>query len=147
VEPIAGLQRLSNIALEIYEQGSLHYFMSTAKAALIEHINKRHLRGLPSRGRTQHATQRLKRIREMASELIEEAATLEHEAELADANATVSMLGTKGEIDFFAEVQKFEVKLIKRALDLADGNQARAAKMLGLGTTTLNYKIKAYALL
>jgi transcriptional regulator with PAS, ATPase and Fis domain len=121
--------------------------MSTAKAALVEHINKRHLRGLPSSGRTRHATQRVKKIREMASELIEEAAALEHETELADANATVSALGINGAIDFFAEVEKFEVKLIKRALDLADGNQARAAKLLGLGTTTLNYKIKAYALL
>ena len=121
--------------------------MSTAKAALVEQINKRHLRGLPSRARTQHASTRLKRIREMAAELVEEASTLQHEAELADANTTISGLGMNGAIDFFDEVQKFEVKLIKRALDLSDGNQARAAKLLGLGTTTLNYKIKTYALL
>ena len=120
--------------------------MSTAKAALVEHINKRHLHGLPSRGRTPHTAERLKKIREMASELIEQASALEHEGELADANATISTLGMNGTIDFFAEVQKFEVKLIKRALDLAGGNQARAAKLLGLGTTTLNYKIKTYAL-
>jgi transcriptional regulator with PAS, ATPase and Fis domain len=120
--------------------------MSTAKAALVEHINKRHLRGLPSRGRTPQNAERLKKIREMASELIEQASALEHEGELADANATISTLGMNGTIDFFAEVQKFEVKLIKRALDLAGGNQARAAKLLGLGTTTLNYKIKTYAL-
>jgi transcriptional regulator with PAS, ATPase and Fis domain len=119
--------------------------MSTAKAALVEQINKRHLRGLPSRGRA-HTSQRLKRIREMAAELIEEASALQHEAELADTNATISSLGVNGAIDFFSEVQKFEVKLIRRALDLADGNQARAAKLLGLGTTTLNYKIKTYAL-
>jgi transcriptional regulator with PAS, ATPase and Fis domain len=121
--------------------------MSTAKAALVESINKRHLRGLPSRGRTHHTAERLKKIREMASDLIDQASALEHEAELADANATISGLGINGEIDFFAEVQKFEVKLIKRALELAEGNQARAAKLLGLGTTTLNYKIKTYALL
>jgi len=120
--------------------------MSTAKAALVEHINKRHLRGLPSRGRTPHTGERLKKIREMASELIDQASALEHEGELADANATITTLGMNGAIDFFAEVQKFEVKLIKRALDLAGGNQARAAKLLGLGTTTLNYKIKTYAL-
>jgi transcriptional regulator with PAS, ATPase and Fis domain len=121
--------------------------MSTAKAALVEQITKRHLRGLPSRGRTHHTAQRLKRIREMASELIEEASALEHQTEIADATATISTLGTNSAIDFFAEVQNFEVKLIKRALDLADGNQAQAAKLLGLGTTTLNYKIKTYALL
>ena len=39
--------------------------MSTAKAALVEHINKRHLRGLPSRGRTPQTAERLKKIREM----------------------------------------------------------------------------------
>jgi transcriptional regulator with PAS, ATPase and Fis domain len=121
--------------------------MSTAKAALVEHINKRHLRGLPSRARIQPASQRLKRIRAVASELLEEASALQHEAELADANATIATLGMNGAIDFFTEVQKFEIKLIKRALDLANGNQARAAKLLGLGTTTLNYKIKTYALL
>ena len=120
--------------------------MSTAKAALVEQINKRHLRGLPSRGKMQ-PSQRVKRIREMASELIEETSALEYEADLADANATLSTLGMNTAIDFFTEVQKFEVKLIKRALELAEGNQARAAKLLGLGTTTLNYKIKTYALL
>ena len=121
--------------------------MSTAKAALVESINKRHLRAIPSNGRKHDTAERLKKIREMASDLIEEASALQHQAELANANATISSLGTNGEIDFFAEVQQFEVKLIKRALELADGNQARAAKMLGLGTTTLNYKIKTYALL
>ena len=39
------------------------------------------------------------------------------------------------------------MKLIARALELSGGNQARAARLLGLGTTTLNYKIKAYEML
>ena len=121
--------------------------MSTAKAALIESINKRHLRGLPSRVRGSQPSQRVKKIREMASELMEEAAALEHQTDLAEMSATVASLGMGGGIDFFAEVQKFEIKLIKRALELADGNQARAAKLLGLGTTTLNYKIKTYELM
>ena len=38
---------------------------------------------------------------------------------------------------------RFEMKLIARALELTNGNQARAARLLGLGTTTLNYKIKS----
>jgi len=121
--------------------------MSTAKAALVESINKRHLRGLPSRIRTHQPSQRLKKIREMASELMEEASALEHETELAEARATVESLGPNHGIDFFEEVRRFEIKLIKRAMELAEGNQARAAKILGLGTTTLNYKIKAYELL
>jgi len=39
------------------------------------------------------------------------------------------------------------MRLISRALELTGGNQARAARMLGLGTTTLNYKIKSYEML
>ena len=121
--------------------------MSTAKAALIESINKRHLRGLPSRLRTSQPSQRLNRMREIASELIEEASALQHEAEMAETSTTIALLGLNGGIDFFDEVQRFEIRLIKRALELANGNQARAAKLLGLGTTTLNYKIKTYELL
>ncbi len=120
--------------------------MSTAKAALVESINKRHLRGLPSRNRTGQSSQRLKKIREMASALIDEAAALQHDTELAQTSVAVSSLSENTKIDFFQEVREFEVRLIKRALELADGNQARAAKLLGLGTTTLNYKIKTYEL-
>ena len=121
--------------------------MSTAKAALIESINKRHLRAVPPRVRAGQASQRLKKIREMASELIEEASALQHEAELAQASAKVTSLGQNAEIDFFEEVREFEIRLIKRALELANGNQVRASKLLGLGATTLNYKIKTYQLL
>ncbi len=45
---------------------------------------------------------------------------------------------------FYDEVAKFEIRLIKRALELTGGNQSRAARLLGMNTTTLNSKIKAY---
>jgi len=80
----------------------------------------------------------------MASALIEEAELLEHENGLAETSATVEHLNLKSRLDFFDEVKRFEVRLISRALEVTGGNQARAAKLLGLGTTTLNYKIKAY---
>lgn len=121
--------------------------MSTAKAALVESINKRHLRGLPSRTKTGQTNGRLKKMRDLASELLEESEALEHEGELAEASATIASLSTNAAIDFFEEVRQFEVRLINRALDLAGGNQARAAQLLGLGTTTLNYKVKTYGLL
>jgi DNA-binding NtrC family response regulator len=47
-------------------------------------------------------------------------------------------------LDFFDEVQRFEVDLILRALWRAGGNQRRAAKMLGIKATTLSSKIKRY---
>jgi transcriptional regulator with GAF, ATPase, and Fis domain len=44
------------------------------------------------------------------------------------------------------EVKRFEIALIRAALDQAHNNQARAARMLGVKPTTLNAKIKRYQL-
>ena len=45
------------------------------------------------------------------------------------------------------EVRKFEADLIRAALVRTGGNQARAARLLGVKHTTLNAKIKRYELL
>jgi transcriptional regulator with GAF, ATPase, and Fis domain len=42
------------------------------------------------------------------------------------------------------QVKQFEITLIRAALDKARGNQAKAARMLGVKHTTLNAKIKRY---
>jgi len=118
--------------------------MSTAKA-VVESISGRRLVGL--RSRNEAAPQRLERIREMATVLLDEAASLERETALAEASAAPNKLDLESGIDFFEEVRRFEMRLISRALELTGGNQARAARILGLGTTTLNYKIKAYEML
>ena len=117
--------------------------MSTAKA-LVESISKNHLRALPSRNAPSY---RLEKIREMATALSTEAESLEREHSLVEASTLPERLDLNSGVDFFQEVRRFEMRLIKRALDLSGGNQARAAKMLGLGTTTLNYKIKSYEML
>lgn len=49
-------------------------------------------------------------------------------------------------LSFYEEVAKFEIDLIRQALDHTGGNQSRAARLLGMNTTTLNSKIKAYNL-
>ncbi len=121
--------------------------MSTAKAEVVESINKRHLRAVPARMRRIRPARRVEKIREMASALLEEAATLEHESGLAEMTAAADTLSEGSNIDFFEEVRRFEIRLIRRALELANGNQVHAARMLGLGNTTLNYKIKSYELL
>ena len=41
-------------------------------------------------------------------------------------------------------VRRFETQLIRSALEKTHGNQARAAKLLGVKHTTLNAKIKRY---
>jgi len=122
--------------------------MSTAKAAILDSISKRRLRGLPSRMRMRKPmpSERLEKIKEMATALLDEAATLNHENALTEANATIGSLNPSFRVDFFKEVKSFEMRLIQRALELTGGNQARAARILGLGTTTLNYKIKIYGI-
>ncbi len=49
-------------------------------------------------------------------------------------------------ISFYDEVSKFQIELIQRALEITGGHQSRAAKLLGMNTTTLNSKIKYYRL-
>src|SRR6267142_4791229 len=47
-------------------------------------------------------------------------------------------------LDFYDEVSRFEIDLIKRALIQTGGHQRRAARLLNLKVTTLNSKIKHY---
>ena len=47
-------------------------------------------------------------------------------------------------VDFYDEVRRFEVDLIRRALERTSGHQSRAARLLGMNATTLNSKIKTY---
>jgi DNA-binding NtrC family response regulator len=47
-------------------------------------------------------------------------------------------------INFYDEVRRFEIDVIRRALDQTGGHQSRAARLLGMNATTLNSKIKTY---
>ena len=48
-------------------------------------------------------------------------------------------------IDFYREIELYEIELIKRALHRVHGSQRRAAALLGLNPSTLNAKIKHFA--
>jgi transcriptional regulator with PAS, ATPase and Fis domain len=120
--------------------------MSTARAAVVESISKRGLRGLPSRLRKPSPSARLTKIRNLAEVLMAEADSLEREHAQVEAATTARNLDVKSGIDFFNEVRRFEIQLIRLALSYSNGNQAKAAKLLGLGATTLNYKMKTYQL-
>lgn len=47
-------------------------------------------------------------------------------------------------IDFYKEIELYEIELIKRALLRVGGCQRRAAQLLGLNPTTLNAKLKHF---
>lgn len=47
-------------------------------------------------------------------------------------------------VNFYEEVKRFEIDLLRRALEQTGGHQSRAARLLGLNATTLNSKIKTY---
>lgn len=49
-------------------------------------------------------------------------------------------------LQFYDEVQRFEISLIERALIYSGGHQRRAATLLGLNATTLHSKMKQYGI-
>jgi transcriptional regulator with GAF, ATPase, and Fis domain len=54
--------------------------------------------------------------------------------------------GDSSELNLQAEVNRFEAELIRSALIKTGGRQRRAAKLLGAKVTTLNTKIRRYAI-
>ncbi|MBE7515474.1 MAG: sigma-54-dependent Fis family transcriptional regulator [Chloracidobacterium sp.] len=63
---------------------------------------------------------------------------------LRSTEGTSTHLDISRGINFYDEVKRFEVDLIRRALDQTGGHQSRAARLLGLNATTLNSKIKTH---
>ena len=49
-------------------------------------------------------------------------------------------------IDFYDEIERYEIELIESALAKCGGNQSRAARLLRLKSTTLHAKMKHYGL-
>jgi transcriptional regulator with PAS, ATPase and Fis domain len=87
---------------------------------------------------------RVRRLVDLASALMREAQVLARDKAFANESPRLHHTSVEGGVDFYREVKQFETALIKLALGETDGNQARAAKLLGLQATTLNSKIKLY---
>lgn len=68
------------------------------------------------------------------------------EAQSSDGTAVMSARGpgAPGPLNFYEEVQRYEIELIQWALRQANGNQSAAARLLQIRTTTLNNMIKRY---
>jgi DNA-binding NtrC family response regulator len=65
-------------------------------------------------------------------------------AAMREGASGVSALEIGRGINFYDEVRRFEMDLIRRALEQTGGHQSRAARLLGMNATTLNSKIKTY---
>ena len=74
----------------------------------------------------------------LAKALASEVKTLK--AEIATNNSS------NKQINFYDEVQRYEIELIRHALNHCGGIQSQAAKLLHLKSTTLNAKMKQYGL-
>jgi transcriptional regulator with PAS, ATPase and Fis domain len=59
---------------------------------------------------------------------------------------TLDLTRMDEQFDFYNEVERYEIKLIKSALRITGGSQIKAAKLLKLNATTLNAKIKNFKL-
>ena len=87
---------------------------------------------------------RVQRVVDLAEALLTEAETLARDKAFTDEAMRLKPLDIVGGIDFYQEVQQFETHLIRMALDETGGNQAKAARLLGIKATTLNSKIKLF---
>ena len=91
---------------------------------------------------------RVQSLKDMALTLLKEAQALESDtlmSELAMPHGIRQTDIEKG-IKLDETVRQFESNIIRQALLITGGNQARAARMLGIKPNTLNYKVKLYSL-
>jgi len=89
---------------------------------------------------------RVQRLADLAHILVREAETLASDKTFTDESNKLRSLNIAEGIDFYDEVTRFEVSLIKLALERAGRNQAAAARLLHIKPTTLNFKIKLYGI-
>jgi DNA-binding NtrC family response regulator len=89
---------------------------------------------------------RLLAVKDLAGLLLNElnSAVGSEESTAAGMSDYVEKLYSGAGVNYYQELRQFEVELIRCALALTGGKQARAARLLGLKTTTLNTKIKQF---
>ncbi|HEX3281059.1 MAG TPA: helix-turn-helix domain-containing protein [Pyrinomonadaceae bacterium] len=89
---------------------------------------------------------RVQRLADLAHILVREAETLASDKTFTDESNKLRTMNIAEGVDFYDEVTRFEINLIKLALERSGRNQAAAARLLHIKPTTLNFKIKLYGI-
>jgi transcriptional regulator with GAF, ATPase, and Fis domain len=122
--------------------------MSLERAAAIEPVSQPRLRESSSSTPVQlriadhPVRERVQRLVTLALTLLNEAQNLARDKAYIEASAHLKSINLAEGIDFYEEVERFEIELIRLALDRTHGCQAKAARLLRIKPTTLNSKIK-----
>jgi len=88
---------------------------------------------------------RLAQLLILANALSTEIEALQAELD-PDHSSRAEQLFDRDGIDFYREIERYEIELIRGALERCGGNQTHAATLLGMKSTTLNAKMKHYGL-
>jgi len=91
---------------------------------------------------------RVQELKDLALILLKETQSLERETLLSRLTSPggPDRLDIENGIKLDDAVRQFESGIIQQALLITGGNQARAARLLGIKANTLNYKVKIYNL-
>lgn len=91
---------------------------------------------------------RVQELKDLALVLLKETQSLERETLLSRLTSPggPDRLDIENGIKLDDAVRQFESGIIQQALLITGGNQARAARLLGIKANTLNYKVKIYNL-
>ncbi|CAN5804921.1 hypothetical protein BH18ACI4_BH18ACI4_13710 [soil metagenome] len=124
--------------------------MSFERAAAVEPVIHPRLRESPSSSSSpvqlriaDHPIRdRVQRLVTLSLSLLNEAQNLARDKAFSEASGQFRTLNVAEGIDFYKEVERFEIELIRLALDRTHGCQAKAARLLRIKPTTLNSKIK-----
>ncbi len=127
--------------------------MSVEHAATIDPVNPR--LGKPSNASSNSlklriaqrpVRDRVQSLVDLAFSLLRETENLARDKAFTEASTSLRSFNMAEGIDFYKEVEQFEIELIKLALDHTRGSQVKAAKLLAIKPTTLNSKIKLYGI-
>jgi len=127
--------------------------MSAERAEAIDRLGNANYRRTLTQNAPRHikiaeqpVRNRVRLVMDLTNALLREVETLSRDQAFSEDAGRLQTLMSSGGIDLFQEVKRFEINLIKLALDQTRGHQARAARLLNINPTTLNSKIKAYGI-